>query len=126
MRRNFWFKLMAEYAVEKECFIDKLSLIAMFESIGSSFSEETIKASFWTDNNKTETEDLEFELVFETIEKRNGKHQTKDRIVSLAVCPFCKKPMAKKLDVDVISHVALCCHEDLDANVEQLGKITFK
>lgn len=37
----------------------------------------------------------------------------REHVIMIRVCPICKKRIRRKGDLDVVSHVALCAHEDL-------------
>ncbi|KAJ3307445.1 hypothetical protein HDV03_000093 [Kappamyces sp. JEL0829] len=144
IRRNFWLALLNQYesspagSVEKK--IDKVSLVTMLDSIECNFSDETINNMF-ASVKKATTEELTFAEAVEALELKIKPSLDKqlspstttstagpqkqlgledERIILIKVCPICKKEFSQRGDFDVVSHLALCSHGQID-KLDQLA-----
>ncbi|XJO72657.1 hypothetical protein BDV3_003749 [Batrachochytrium dendrobatidis] len=133
IRGNFFKMLLDSFGSTTTNTIDKVALLTLLDSIGSTYSDETVDSIFY-DVGKNPTDTLTFDEVTTQLELRlhpekyhdaaTGKikqpnslstHQEirpGERMVDIRVCPICEKKITKTVDLDAISHVALCSHVD--------------
>ncbi|KAI8821406.1 phosphatidylserine decarboxylase-domain-containing protein [Fimicolochytrium jonesii] len=153
LRRNFWLTLIKQFDTDGAGRINKVQLTAMLDSLGSTFSDESINL-FFIKKGKGPDDELEYEELVEMLEgqitgkivcarrvksfrrsksaksSKSPSHKTSDEllqsasslqsgrsetehIIQIRECPICRKRFRRKADLDVVSHVALCAHEDL-------------
>ncbi|KAJ3154639.1 hypothetical protein HDU89_007877 [Geranomyces variabilis] len=154
LRRNFWLTLIKEFDNEASGQINKVQLTAMLDSLGSTFSDESINLMF-IEKGKAPDEELAVEELVDILEgqitgrivcdtkrlkrsKSSKSHKSPkspksaddlkspsfssslrspkaetEHIIQIRECPICRKKFRRKADLDVVSHVALCAHEDL-------------
>ncbi|TPX58616.1 phosphatidylserine decarboxylase [Powellomyces hirtus] len=152
LRRNFWLTLIKQFDSDSSGFINKVQLTAMLDSLGSTFSDESINLMF-IEKGKVPDEELSCEELVDLLEgqitgrivcdtKRLKRHKSAksvkspkspksveelqtfssslrspksetEHIIQIRECPICRKKFRRKADLDVVSHVALCAHEDL-------------
>ncbi|KAJ3018929.1 hypothetical protein HKX48_002532 [Thoreauomyces humboldtii] len=155
LRRNFWLTLIKQFDSDSNGLINKVQLTAMLDSLGSTFSDESINLMF-IEKGKAPDDEMEIEELVEILEgqitgkivcdtkrlKRNQSNKSTksnksskapkspedlfsfasslrspkaetEHIIQIRECPICRKKFRRKADLDVVSHVALCAHEDL-------------
>jgi phosphatidylserine decarboxylase len=119
--------------------INRVELMTLLDAIGSTYTYETIDTFFRDFDKDPETDSLTYDQVFECIEMKTKSeakdeevarklleqvdiagHRTKgfkkkqsvERLIQLRHCPLCKKNLARRTDLDIVSHVALCTLDD--------------
>ncbi|KAJ3043986.1 hypothetical protein HDV00_003513 [Rhizophlyctis rosea] len=137
LRRNFWMTLIKNFDSDSNGQINKIELTTMLDSLGSTFSDESIDMMF-ASKNKTPEDEMTFDELCDVLEaqltgevvcqKREKKEQKnkdkpgvtlstevdeKEHLIRIKECPICHKIIKRKGDLDVVSHVALCAHQDL-------------
>ncbi|KAI9207931.1 phosphatidylserine decarboxylase-domain-containing protein [Polychytrium aggregatum] len=123
IRRNFWLTYINTFDSDGNKSINYVELQTLLDNLGSTFSDDTINMMF-LENNKTQDEDLSFEDVFKALEARVkpsfGDSKKKrmlhddEHLIQMKECPVChNKNIRNRSDFDVISHVALCAHQDM-------------
>ncbi|KAI9094104.1 phosphatidylserine decarboxylase-domain-containing protein [Phlyctochytrium arcticum] len=163
LRRNFWLTLIKQFDSESNGMINKIQLTAMLDSLGSTFSDETINMMFLS-KGKSPDQEVSYEELVEILEgqitgkivchpkkirRRKSNKSSKssptsatansggasdsdlsscsnasgalpqpngsdtEHVIQIRECPICRKKIKRKGDMDVVSHVALCAHEDL-------------
>ncbi|KAJ3221612.1 hypothetical protein HK099_003308 [Clydaea vesicula] len=122
IRRNFWLSLAEEYDSDGNGTISRIELETLLDSLNSTCSPETIKIVLSNGQFNEELGDdaISFEKLFEVLEtnlflspKDKSSILKEERLTNINVCPICKKKIKEDTDLDIISHVALCGHEDL-------------
>lgn len=137
IRRNFWLSLLYQYessgSSEVDPKIDKVSLVTMLDAVECNFSDETINNMF-SSVNKRPTEELTFSEAIEILEakiKTNlGNNDglspvvspsfEEERMIQIKSCPICRKGFDRRGDFDMVSHLALCSHGNLE-KLDQLA-----
>ncbi|KAJ3300206.1 hypothetical protein HK104_003435 [Borealophlyctis nickersoniae] len=138
LRRNFWLTLIKTFDSDSNGSINKIELTTMLDSLGSTFSDESINMMFMS-KDKTPDGELTFDELCDVLEaqltgqivcqdhsksrKRRSTNSDrpgvaldsgeKEHVISLRECPICRKVIKQRGDLDVVSHVALCANEDL-------------
>lgn len=102
----------------------------MLDSIGSTFTEESIDSFFLSEDDMSLS--LTFEEIHQRLERKmyndsetagnrqgdlsvaNQKfsRQTTERLCQIKFCPLCTKSLDDSLDLDIISHISVCSLED--------------
>ena len=131
-RRNFWLQLSFIFDSGQKQALNKIEIITLLDSIGCSFNDEIIDMMFITFNKNPETDLLLYDQMAQALETKLNRifennqqmmadvnkakmlfmSPTLERMITLQVCPVCKKSLASKLDMDIISHLSLCFVED--------------
>lgn len=136
IRRNFWLAMLNQYDSAPthegaEPKIDKVSFVTMLDAIECNFSDETINSMF-SSIGKKPTDEITFEQAIEILEAKikpvqeneSSHHILPDfeteRMMQIKYCPICKKSFEKRGDFDMISHLALCSHGQLE-KIENLA-----
>ncbi len=133
IRRNFWISLLSQYDIssssDSESKIDKVSLVTMMDAIECNFSDETINNMFASVQKKP-TDELTFSEAIEILEakiKTNLNHHDsthpkfeEERMIQIKFCPICRKSFDRRGDFDMVSHIALCSHGNLE-KLDQLA-----
>ena len=110
--------------------IKKIELTTMLDTLGSTFSDETIDMMFASKEKSPEDEltfdqlcqVLEAQLTGEVVCQRHEKKKKeknepgltlstevdeKEHLIRIRECPICHKSIKRKGDLDVVSHVAV-------------------
>ncbi|KAJ3054726.1 hypothetical protein HK097_000972 [Rhizophlyctis rosea] len=136
LRRNFWMTLIKNFDSDGNGSINKIELTTMLDTLGSTFSDETIDMMF-ASKEKSPEDELTFDELCEVLEaqltgevvcqrhekKKKEKNEPgmtlstevdeKEHLIRIRECPICHKVIKRKGDLDVVSHVALCANQDL-------------
>ena len=105
----------------------------MLDAIECNFSDETINNMFASVNKKP-SEELTFSEAIEILEakiKTNlGNNDglspvaspsfEEERMIQIKSCPICRKGFDRRGDFDMVSHLALCSHGNLE-KLDQLA-----
>lgn len=120
------------YASDGSLSLNRVEFTTMLDSIGSTFTDESIDSFFSSDEATSIHSTLTFEQIHERLEQkmyrdsepaenRNGdlsaanqkfSRQTTERLCQIKFCPLCTKSLDDSLDLDIISHVSVCSLED--------------
>ena len=104
----------------------------MLDAIGSTYTEESVDMMFVSQGKSADTDSLSYDQVFEAIEakikdateitrrlledtsvtRRAFRSQSVERLIQIRQCPLCKKSMTHRIDLDVLSHIAMCTLDD--------------
>jgi phosphatidylserine decarboxylase len=138
IRRNFWTQMCRAFDSDFSFSINRVELMTLLDAIGSTYTYETIDTFFRDFDKDPETDSLTYDQVFECIEAKTTneaeiarklmeqvdltghrgsnkgfkKKQSVERLIQLKHCPLCKKNLANRTDLDIVSHVALCTLDD--------------
>lgn len=117
LRRDFWKILLEQYNVnEAPTQMDSIELISFLDALGSSNSDEIVTEfykkldrSMWGGDAVTINEIVD--LLEEHI---TSEQQTPEgKIFEIDKCPICcQKRFSKKVDLDIVTHVAICASKD--------------
>ncbi|KAL2916625.1 phosphatidylserine decarboxylase [Polyrhizophydium stewartii] len=135
IRANYFHRQMQLFGDDATQSINKVSLVTMLDAIESTYSDETIDGIF-ADTGKTPDQALSFEECAKQLESRlhtrspyaddsgydldiggpQPVHFDKtpygvrqgERMMDRRTCYICQKQLRSTVDLDVVSHVALC------------------
>lgn len=145
VRRNFWIKLSRAFdryfkvgnsLSDGSLSLNRVEFTTMLDSIGSTFTDESIDAFFISEDLDSDEIALSYEQIHERLEQkmhgssenigrrttdlssdlsavnRQFSRQTTERLCQIKFCPLCTKSLDDNLDLQIISHVSVCSFED--------------
>lgn len=117
LRKDFWRSLIEQYCVdENQHTMDYIEFISFLDTLGCASSDEIVGAAFAARNKSTWSGDtLTFDEIVDSLEHHvNREEQYSDeKIFEIEQCPICgKKNLSKKVDLDIITHFAICASKD--------------
>ena len=112
--------------------LNRVEFTTMLDSIGSTFTDESIEMIFSSEDTSALETRLTFEQIHqklekkmycdsETVETRAGdlsvtnqqySSQTTERLCQIKFCPLCSKTLDEGFDLEIISHISVCSLED--------------
>ncbi|KAG9305463.1 hypothetical protein G9A89_021181 [Geosiphon pyriformis] len=133
LRHQFWHALAKVYDSDDNGVLNFIEVSTMLSSLGSSLSDNTIASFFKRFGKNPQNEELSFEELCVSLEKRmhdddhsleraataDGGEAENEHLVYITNCPICHKPdLANQTETDIITHIAICASTDW-ANVDK-------
>lgn len=116
LRRQFWKILLDQYNFnETPGQYDYIELISVLDTFGCENSDDIVAKFFQKYGRSTWGGDvLKDEEIIDCLEEHVlSKTKPEDKIFEIEKCPLCyQKKLSKKLDIDIITHVAICASKD--------------
>ncbi|RKP16959.1 hypothetical protein ROZALSC1DRAFT_31198, partial [Rozella allomycis CSF55] len=127
LKIRFWTILSGIYDHDENGKLNRIELISMLESIGSTLSEETIEDLF-SKFGKEEDAEVQVEDIVDCLDNisisGSMKNGDSENLVLLKKCPTCGKKMKKFVkDFDIINHLVICSNQN-DLN-ESVGRFVM-
>ncbi|ABN64912.2 phosphatidylserine decarboxylase, partial [Scheffersomyces stipitis CBS 6054] len=117
LRRRFWAILLEQYNLnDKENAYDYFELIALLDTLGCGNSDELVASFYEKLGRSTWGGDLlSHGEIIDCLEEHvnSAKSEGEYKIFEIDKCPIClNKRLNKKIDRDIITHVAICASKD--------------
>jgi len=119
IRRNFWLTMAKTFDSDSSNHLSSVELMTLLDTIGSTYSNESVSLvlNYGDYDSQMGEMAISFEGFYKVMEDSlTGKNSfaTDEHVISILYCPICRKKIKDVNDMDVVSHVALCAHEDLN------------
>lgn len=117
LRRNFWRALLEQYNLNDNDSksYDYFELVSLLDTLGSYASDELVNTFFEKYGRLAWGGDvLDHEEIIDCLETHVSTNKDEEnKIFEIDKCPLCsKKYLAKKQDIDIITHFAICTLKD--------------
>ncbi|KAJ3214976.1 hypothetical protein HDU67_000993 [Dinochytrium kinnereticum] len=134
LRRNLFIVLLKFFDANQDGRVNQVELTTMLDAIGSTLSDDSIKRLFLDEETLNISKEITLEVAANSLEScltreanvNNSSPTSRgvesnalrrqyqdEQIIDINDCPICMKKIRQKNDIDVVSHVALCAHDNL-------------
>lgn len=127
LRQRLWHGMIKVYDSDDTGGLNYIELSTMLDSLGSTLSEETRTGFFQRFGKNPDADELTTEEAVVCLEEQVIKdstvdqivpdnmqpHEGAERVLQVAVCPFCSQPrLSKKTEIDIVTHLATCATQN--------------